>query len=186
VVQTPIESLTLAELLQLPETEPASEYVNGEIVQKPMPQGEHSAIQTELAPVIIAVKPAKLAWAFVELRCTFGDRSIVPDFSVFRWERIPRNENGGVANVFAIPPDWTIEIVSPGQSQTRVTKTILHCLQHGTQLGWLIDPGEQTVFVYEPDQPPRFYDEPAALLPVPAFAEAVRLTAGELFSWLLV
>ncbi|NJL01345.1 MAG: Uma2 family endonuclease [Spirulinaceae cyanobacterium SM2_1_0] len=122
-----------------------------------------------------AVKSAKIAWAFVELRCTFGGRSIVPDLTVFCWERIPRNENGGVANVFALAPDWTLEILSPGQSQTKVTKNILHCLQHGTQMGWLIDPIEQTVFVYAPEPPTQFYDEPAASLPVPAFAETVRL-----------
>jgi Uma2 family endonuclease len=71
----------------------------------------------------------------------------VPDISVFTWDRIPRKENGGVANVFSIAPDWTIEILSPDQSQTKVTKNILHCLKHGTQMGWLIDPEEKSVFV---------------------------------------
>ena len=46
MVQTPAKSLTLEEFLQLPETDPTSEYINGRIIQKPMPQGEHSAIQT--------------------------------------------------------------------------------------------------------------------------------------------
>jgi Uma2 family endonuclease len=31
--------LSLAEFLELPETKPASEYINGRIYQKPMPQG---------------------------------------------------------------------------------------------------------------------------------------------------
>jgi Uma2 family endonuclease len=43
MVQTPIKTITLEEFLKLPETEPASEYIDGEIVQKPMPQGEHRA-----------------------------------------------------------------------------------------------------------------------------------------------
>jgi Uma2 family endonuclease len=60
----------------------------------------------------------------------------------------------------AIAPDWTIEILSPDQSQTRVTKNILHCLKHGTQMGWLIDPDEQTVFVYLPKQRIQVFDEP--------------------------
>jgi Uma2 family endonuclease len=50
------------------------------------------------------LKPQKVARAFPELRCVFGDRAIVPDVTVFTWERIPRKENGGVANVFAIAP----------------------------------------------------------------------------------
>jgi Uma2 family endonuclease len=38
------KSLMLEEFLALAETKPASEYINGQIIQKPMPQGKHSAI----------------------------------------------------------------------------------------------------------------------------------------------
>jgi Uma2 family endonuclease len=186
MVQSPSKSLTLEEFLKLPETKPASEYIDGQIIQKPMPQGEHSAIQTELSTAINAVlKPKKVARAFSELRCTFGGRSTVPDISVFTWERIPRKENGGVANIFAIAPDWTIEILSPDQSQTKVTKNILHCLKHETQMGWLIDPEEQSIFVYFPNQPAEVFDEPTSQLPMPSFAREFQLTLGDLFSWLL-
>lgn len=185
MVQTPPKFLTLAEFLTLPETKPASEYIDGQIIQKPMPQGEHSAIQTELAPAINQVVKAKqMARAFTELRCTFGERSTVPDIAVFLWHRIPRKENGTVANVFSVAPDWTIEIFSPAQSQTKVTKNILHCLTHGTQMGWLIDPSEKSVFVYCPDQPTTFYDEPSLRLPVPDFAQDFELTIADLFGWL--
>ena len=186
MVQTPTKNLTLEEFLKLSETEPASEYINGRIVQKPIPQGEHSAVQTELSPAINSVlRSKKIARAFSELRCTFGGRSIIPDVSVFLWSRIPRKENRQVANVFSISPDWTIEILSPDQSQTKVIKNILHCLNHGTQMGWLIDPSEQCVFVYLADRPTAFYDEPDALLPVPEFAREFNLTVAGLFSWLL-
>jgi Uma2 family endonuclease len=121
----------------------------------------------------------------IELRCTFGGRSTVPDIAVFRWERIPRQENGRVANVFAVAPDWTIAILSPDQSQTKITKNILNCLKYGTQMGWLIDPNEQSVFVYRPDQPTTVYDEPEAQLPVPKFAENFNLTVAALFGWLM-
>lgn len=187
MVQTPSRVLTLEEFLRQPETKPASEYINGQIIQKPMPQGEHSAIQTDFASAINAIlRPKRIARAFSELRCTFGGRSTVPDISVFIWERIPRKENGGVANAFLIPPDWTIEILSPDQSHTRVTKNILHCLKHGTLMGWLIDPEEKTIFVYRPGQEPEVFDEPEALLPVPPFASELKLTVKDLFDWLLV
>ena len=186
MVQAPAKPLTLEEFLKLPETKPASEYIDGQIIQKPMPQGEHSVIQGELIITTNAVvKPDKIARAYPELRCTFGGCSTVPDVSVFLWERIPRKENGGVANVFNIAPDWTIEIISPDQSQTKVTKNILHCLNHGTQLGWLIDPSEQTVFVFLPSQHPIVFDEAEEQLIVPSFASEFILTVGELFAWLL-
>jgi len=186
MVRTPSKPLTLEEFLKLPETKPASEYIDGQIIQKPMPQGKHSTIQTELSTAINAVvKPQRIARAFSELRCTFGGRSTVPDVSVFIQDRIPRDRNGEIANVFQTAPDWTIEILSPDQSQTKVTKNILHCLKYETQMGWLIDPDEQTVFVYVEKQQTQVFDEPEALLPVPSFASELRLTVKELFGWLL-
>ncbi|BDA67735.1 Protein of unknown function DUF820 [Rivularia sp. IAM M-261] len=186
MVQTPSKPLTLEEFLQLPETEPASEYIDGQIIQKPMPQGEHSTIQTELASTInIALKPQKIARAYTELRCTFGGRSVVPDISVFTWERIPRQPNGRVQNIFSIAPDWTIEILSPEQSQTKVTKNISHCLKYQTKMGWLIDPGEESVLIYLPDRLVEIFDEKDQLLPVPYEANTFHLTVGELFGWLM-
>lgn len=186
MVQTPAKSLTLDEFLQLPETKPASEYVDGQIIQKPMPQGEHSAIQGELVTTVnVITKPQKIARAFPELRCTFGERSTVPDVSVFIWNRIPRKQNGGVANVFSLAPDWTIEILSPEQNQTRVTRNILHCLKHGTQLGWLIDPAEQSILVYTLTNQVALFDQPNDMLPVPDFASGLQLTVGTVFGWLL-
>jgi Uma2 family endonuclease len=186
MVQTPPKPITLEEFLKLPETKPANEYIDGQIIQKPMPQGKHSAIQGEFVPAINGVvKSKRIARAFPELRCTFGGRSTVPDIAVFIWNRIPRDENGEIANTFSIAPDWTIEILSPDQSQTKVTKNILHCLKHGTQMGWLIDPDEQTVFVYRPKQETEVFDEPEGLIPVPSFASEVQLTIKDLFAWLL-
>jgi len=186
MVQSPSKSIMLDEFLRLPETKPASEYIDGQMVQKPMPQGKHSSIQTECSTTINAVlKPQQIARAFSELRCTFGGRSTVPDVSVFTWKSIPRDPNGEVANTFSIVPDWTIEILSLDQSQTKVTKNILHCLNHGTQMGWLIDPDEQTVFVYLPKQQPEVFDQPEQPLPVPSFANGLSLSVGLVFGWLL-
>jgi Uma2 family endonuclease len=195
MVQIPSRILTLEEFLHMPETKPASEYIDGQIIQKPMPKRKHSVIQTELASTINAVlKLKRTARAFSELRCTYpagsrssvyGIRSTVPDVSVFISERIPRDENGEIANVFPIAPDWTIEILSPEQSHTKVTKNILHWLKHGTHMGWLIDLAEQTVFVYLPKQETEVFDESEQLLPVPSFAHELRLSVGELFGWLM-
>ena len=45
----PTSVLTLEEFLELSETKPASEYIDGKIYQKPMPQGKHSRLQTCLS-----------------------------------------------------------------------------------------------------------------------------------------
>ena len=38
-------TLELEDFLQQPDTQPASEFINGQITQKPMPQGDHSQLQ---------------------------------------------------------------------------------------------------------------------------------------------
>lgn len=185
MVKAPAKTLTLEEFLKLPETKPASEYINGQIIQKPMPQGKHSKLQGKLVTAINeVVEERQIALAFPELRCTFGGRSIVPDVAVFAWERIPLDENGDVANVFEASPDWTIEILSPDQSQTKVTGNILDCLKHGSRLGWLIDPDERSVLVFPPAQQPELLQEPEEVLPVPELVADLRLTVGDLFGWL--
>ena len=105
----------------------------------------------------------------------------MPDTSVFLWNRIPRDENGEVANTFSTAPDWTIAILFPDQSQTRVTKNILHCLEHGTEVGWLIDSREQTMFIYRAKQEPA-NDNPEKVIPVPLLAGALKLTIKDLFA----
>ena len=177
--------LTLSEFLAMPETKPAREWVDGEVFQKPMPQGKHSAIQSELVPTINGkLRGQKIARAFSELRCTFDNRSIVPDVSVFVWDRIACDPSGEIANGFPLVPDWTIEILSPAQSQTKVVKNIVYCLKQGALMGWLIDPDDRTVFVYSPSREIEILDQVEMRLPVPAFAEGLQLTVGELFGWL--
>ena len=191
MVQAPPKPITLEDFLAQPETKPASEYLDGKISQKPMPQGEHSRIQVKLGAALDEkLNPDKTAAAFTELRCTFDGISIVPDISVFIWDRIPRKENGRVENVFPIPPDWIIEILSPGEGYKKVNKKILRCLEHGAAMGWLIDPSEDAVYVHQPDQHTAIYDlvdnAPETPLPVPDFAKEFSLTIGNLFAWLVL
>ncbi len=186
MVSTLTQPLTLEEFLQQPETKPASEYIDGKIIQKPMPSVEHSAIQGDLVTFInAALRSKKIARAFPELRCNFGGRAIVPDVSIYTWERIARNENGKVAGVFAIAPDWMIEILSPEQSPTGVIKKIVHALKYDTQMGWIVNPYEESVLVYSPNKTTEIFDEPDLILPVPEFSGELELTVGHLFAWLL-
>ncbi len=176
--------LTLDEFLKLPETKPASEYLGEQIYQKPMPQGEHSTLQSRLSAAIneVAIEP-KLAHAFTELRCTFGGSSIVPDITVFEWERIPLRPNGRIANKFEIAPDWTIEILSPDQSANRVIRKITFCLNHGTKLGWLIDPEDESVSIFRRDRTPEVKAD-TDLLPALEILQDWQISTADLFGWL--
>lgn len=181
---------TLQEFLKLPETKPASEYIDGEIVQKPMPKGRHSRLQGKLCAVINQVaEDQKIAYAFPELRCSFGDRSIVPDVAVFQWQQIPFHLNAEVPDNFELPPDWIIEILSPEQKPNQVIGNILHCLRHGCRLGWFIDPDDYSVLVFLPGQQPELMQHRvSAALPkearLPVLAEIeLDLTVDQVFGW---
>ncbi|MGK7879381.1 MAG: Uma2 family endonuclease [Crocosphaera sp.] len=185
MIQTENKSLTLDEFLQLPETKPAQEYINNKIIQKPMPQGKHSRIQGKLVSIIEQLATeSSIAIALPELRCTFGGRSLVPDVVILQWNRIPREENGDIANSCLTHPDWTIEILSPNQSYVKVTGNILHCLNYGTELGWLIDPETQSIIVFIHQQQPLLLEDVEDSLPVPKFLSELQLTVGDIFSWL--
>jgi len=215
MLQTLAKPLSLQEFLALPETEPASEFIDGKILQKPMPQGQHSRLQQKLITAINRItEEAQTALALPELRCSFGDRSIVPDIAVFAWDRVPTEPDGTIANQFSAPPDWIIEILSPDQSMTRVTRNILHCLDYGSQMGWLIDPQEKVVLVHQPASHPnpaiqaapqnllperpghstsparsrqiqtQLLENSDDRLPVPTVCSDFSLTLGQLFNWL--
>lgn len=120
MVQAPAQQMVLDDFLAMPEIKPANEFINGSICQKPMPQGKHSIIQRELTFAIDRpLRDQKIARAFPELRCTFGQRSTVPDVSVILWEKIPRNK----ADQILLMPAFVIELN----------------LSVGELFGWLIE-----------------------------------------------
>ncbi|MBF2058042.1 MAG: Uma2 family endonuclease [Cyanobacterium sp. T60_A2020_053] len=186
VQSTAKTSLSLEEFLQLPETKPYSEYIDGKIEEKPMPQGQHSVLQGRLVTIINEkVLANKIAYAFPELRCTFGGKSLTPDISVFTWQRIPKDEKGRIANRFQTFPDWVIEILSPEQSANKVMRKIMFCLSQGTQLGWLIDTEDESVMIFEPNQFPEIKVE-KEVLPVLNSIKIFELSVEEMFSWLAI
>lgn len=183
MILTTAKPTGLEVFLNLPETTPASEFLNGQITQKPMPQGKHSRLQVKLCTAINQVaETPKLAYAFPELRCTFGGASIVPDIAIFRWQRIPRNDSGRVENRFTLHPDWAIEILSPEQRHNKVLANLVHCIDHGTELGWLLDTEDETLLVIFPDRPLKIF-QGAQTVPVLEGID-LALTVKEIFEWL--
>ena len=180
---TSTTQLTLEDFLKLPETKPASEYIDGVIIQKPMPKGRHSRLQGKLCAAVNQVaEEQRIAYAFPELRCSFGGRSIVPDVAVFQWGRIPFTVNNEVPDDFKLPPDWTIEILSPEQKANKVIGNILHCLKCGSRLGWFIDPDDLSILVFLPERQPVLLQENDSLPVLPEIKLA--LTVNQVFGWL--
>ena len=89
------ELVDLEDFLQMPETKPACEFIDGRIIQKVSPKAKHSLMQGNLITRINRkTQRKKVGLAFPELRCTFAGRSLVFDVSYFLWKRIPLDEDG--------------------------------------------------------------------------------------------
>jgi Uma2 family endonuclease len=59
---------------------------------------------------------------------------------------------------------------------------ILHCLEHGSRLGWFVDPDDFSILVFLPQQQPVLWQE-NHVLPVLPFLE-LTLTVNQVFGWL--
>ncbi len=147
--------LTLAEFLELPEQEPPLEFEEGTVVPKVSPRGKHSLLQFAFCQLINQfAQPRRLALAFPELRTSFGGRSVVPDVSVYRWDRIPTDSDNNVANEFSEPPDLAIEIVSPDQSVNALIERCVWYVAHGVKAALLVDPSNRSIVVFRSDHLP--------------------------------
>jgi Uma2 family endonuclease len=174
--------LTLEEFLQLAEEEPPLEFADGVVTQKVSPQARHSTLQLELIKRLDRVAEInKAARVFPELRVTFAGVSRVPDISVYRRDRLPRDANGLIAENFTEPPDVAIEIVSPGQSVNALVRRCTWYVSHGVQVALLVDPADQSVLAFQPNQQPTAWGNSERIdlsEELPAFT----LTVEELFA----
>ena len=112
--------LTLEEFLALPETEPPSELIDGEVVQKSLPTWDHGVIERLLSFVLtLYLRIHPIGEAGSEIRCIFGppgaERPYIPDYIFVRAERVRRGERH-----FYGAPDLAVEILSPDDRMTSV------------------------------------------------------------------
>ena len=153
--------LALEAFLAQPDTEPGSEYVCGEVVQKPMPTKNHSIIQRLLSFVFTAfLRAHPIAEGGTEWRCIFGptgeEWGRVPDFVLVRLER---SRDTGGDEPFRGAPDFAVEILSPDDRMSDVMDKVRFYLENGVRLVWLIDPRTRTVLVWSSWTAPRLFTE---------------------------
>lgn len=167
-------ALTLEDFLDHENLEesPAWELIDGRKIQKPMPTLFHSRLQRNLVNRLN--DHGEAFEAIQELRCIIPPYSPVPDIVVIARDRLTDQDGP-----FHGAPDWLIEIRSPDQSTLDLQTKILHCLQNGTQLAWLIDLSRQQIWVWEGDNLPNIYTG-ADRVPVHGFD--LSLTAADIFA----
>ena len=166
-------------LAELKPNDTTSEFIDGRVYQKPLPQGTIIQLQTQLWDAInTAAAAQQQAIAYPSQRCSFGGWSIVSDLAMFLnpaphpWPHTGSN----------CCPDWMIDILAPGQNSIHVIRAILHGLAHGTQMAWLIDLDNLLILVFIPHGAPYEVKGDHVL---PSFPDLdLRLTASQVMSWL--
>jgi Uma2 family endonuclease len=150
--------ISLDEWLKQPDTEPSSEFVCGEVLQKPMPNLPHyllTGLLVRLLGNFVALH--NLGFVGPELRCVFGPmtgrRGYVPDIAFISRARVPRGDARSFVP-FRLPPDFVIEVLSPEQNVGRFTEKLQFYLRHGVRLVWVVDPIAETVTVHRQDDDP--------------------------------
>jgi Uma2 family endonuclease len=146
--------LTLEQFLAIEETKPYSEYARGEVYQKPMPDGPHSAIQLFLGVLLYPfLAGTGLGRVFTELRCVFGppglERAYVPDVAYVSVAKLP------IPRHLHAAPDLVAEVLSADQHMAQFVDKIQFYLLYGVRMVWVIDAETRTVAVQAPGKEPR-------------------------------
>lgn len=143
--------LSLAEFLSLPAEKPYRELMDGEVLQKPMPNRRHGRLVAYLIYLLQAYLervPEAVVETEVRYKSPDGDWVFLPDISVVAAGR-PAAAGDPVEGV----PDLAIEVLSPDDRPGRLQRKIGHYLDSGVTLLWVVDPEEETVTVWSTGGP---------------------------------
>ncbi len=145
--------ITVEEYLRTSFDGPDCEFVDGEVVERPMGELPHSTIQTEMIVRLHALARQLQIQVKTEIRIqTRKTRFRVADIAVWRagdiGSRIP-----------TVAPFLVVEIFSPEDRMVRVQQKVQEYLEMGTEYVWLVDPDERQAIVYSQQTPAGRFEE---------------------------
>ncbi len=134
-------TVSLADYLRMSFDGPDAEYVDGEIVERPMPKYPHAEVQQSLAETFGPLRRTKGIGAGPEIRVQISPRVIrVPDYCVFR----SRPEEDAPST----PALLVVEVISPSESYSALIRKLEDYLAWGAEHIWVIDPELKRLSVY--------------------------------------
>jgi len=128
-----------------------AEIVDGELYTSPRPAARHaravSRLGSELDGPFDRGRGGPGGWIILyEPELHLAGQVMVPDLA--GWRRTRMAELPDVA-AFELAPDWICEVLSPGNEAFDRSLKMPRYAEAGIPHAWLIDPGAQTVEVYE-------------------------------------
>jgi Uma2 family endonuclease len=114
-----------------------AEYVEGRLVERPMPTWEHACVQGFLIEELRAIGRRLAMFAVPEQRVqTRPSRFRVPDVCVLTHR--PDGETG--RRIVTRPPYLCVEILSPEDTAVETMEKVREYLHFGVEWVWVIDP----------------------------------------------
>ena len=138
--------------IHIPETKPATELIDGRLVQKMSPKRRHQALEKRWVDALDAWADGR-GEAYHEWRHEFtapGHRfaSLVPDVAYLSQEAIAALGDAA-AEQPPRAPEIAVEILSVGESESRLAWKIGAYLTAGTVVVFVVDPPRRTVIAHD-------------------------------------
>jgi Uma2 family endonuclease len=145
--------------ISIPETKPATELIDGRLVQKTSPKRRHQELEFRWT-IALRAWAAGRGDAYHEWRHEFtapGHRfaSLVPDVAYLSSAALDELGPAG-SEAPARAPEVAVEILSAGESQSRLAWKIGAYLAAGTKVVFVVDPPRRTVVPHGADGVTRF------------------------------
>ncbi|CAN5858774.1 Uma2 family endonuclease [soil metagenome] len=77
-----------------------------------------------------------------------------------RWMALTPEQQGSFA---PLCPDFVAELRSPSDDKSKLRNKMAEYIAQGARLGWLLDPLDETVEIYQPDPPVETLQKPSTL-----------------------
>ncbi len=143
--------------ITVPDTTPATEWVNGRALQKMSPGYPHGLAQGRLCATLLAwADETGAGWVASEweFRVTPpGDvtRPLVPDVAFLSYGRLGYDQDEA-AEIPRMAPDVAVEIISPGDRWADLDEKARVYLAAGAKLVLIADPQDQTLIARDPSR----------------------------------
>ncbi|MCC6393937.1 MAG: Uma2 family endonuclease [Bryobacterales bacterium] len=122
---------------------PDSEYVDGEILERTMPNEEHSAVQVRFVEIVYELKKRGIRiFARTELRHQLAPSVFrIPDVAIFEGVSVG-------ASIPTAPPLAVVEIISPDDRFIDISAKLHQYQEWGVPHIWIVNPQDKTFAIF--------------------------------------
>jgi Uma2 family endonuclease len=137
-----------------PETKPATEFINGQLVQKMSPRALHGRTEGRFFAALDAwanehgTGRVSAEWDFDLTPPGERTHRLVPDVAYLSYERISYEDEES-AQIPAVAPSVAVEVLSPGQTMNDMAEKVRIFLAAGCELVIVIDPREEYALLHD-------------------------------------